>query len=47
MSNFLRYVKYAALPLLLLVPAGAQEQGISKQQADEILNELRQDPPVA
>jgi len=37
-----RYAKWAALPLMLLVPAGAQEQGITRQQADEILNELRQ-----
>src|SRR6266704_1199611 len=42
MSNFLRYAKFAALPLVLWLPLGAQEQGISRQQADEILNELRQ-----
>jgi protein-disulfide isomerase len=42
MSNFFRYTKLAALPLLLILPLGAQEQGISRQQAEEILNELRQ-----
>ncbi|HLK67629.1 MAG TPA: thioredoxin domain-containing protein [Bryobacteraceae bacterium] len=42
MSVFFRYVKYAAMPLFLLLPLSAQEQGITRQQADEILNELRQ-----
>jgi protein-disulfide isomerase len=42
MSNFFRYTKFAALPLLFILPLGAQEQGISRQQAEEILNELRQ-----
>ncbi len=42
MSDFFRYAKFAALPLLLWMPLGAQEPGITRQQADEILNELRQ-----
>jgi protein-disulfide isomerase len=42
MSNFFQYTKYLALPLALLMPAVAQDQGISRAQADEILNELRQ-----
>jgi protein-disulfide isomerase len=42
MSSFFRYAKFAALPLVLWLPLGAQDQGISRQQADEILNELRQ-----
>ena len=42
MTPFFRYLKLAALPLVLLIPASAQEPGITRQQADEILNELRQ-----
>ena len=44
MKRFFRYAGWAALPLMLALPAGAQqqEQGITRQQADEILNELRQ-----
>src|SRR5215813_13611341 len=42
MSNFFRYARFAAVPLFLLLPLSAQEQGITRQQADEILNELRQ-----
>jgi protein-disulfide isomerase len=42
MSNFFHYAKFAALPLVLLLPLAAQEQGITRQQADQILNELRQ-----
>jgi len=42
MSHFFRYARFAALPLVLCLPLGAQEQGITRQQADEILNELRQ-----
>ena len=46
MKKFLRYASFAALPLALLLPLGAQdagkEQGITRQQADQILNELRQ-----
>src|ERR1017187_2441884 len=48
MRQFFRYARFAtfplaaALPLALLLPLGAQDQGITRQQADEILNELRQ-----
>lgn len=42
MKSFFQYTKLAALPLALLLPLGAQEQGITRQQADQILNELRQ-----
>ncbi len=42
MKNFLRYARLAAAPLLLALPLAAQEPGITRQQADEILNELRQ-----
>ena len=46
MKKFLRYAKLAALPLALLLPLGAQDAakdaGITRQQADQILNELRQ-----
>ena len=42
MASFLRYARFAALPLVLWLPLGAQESGITRQQADEILNELRQ-----
>ena len=42
MKTFLRYTKWAALPLALLLPLGAAEPGITRKQADEILNELRQ-----
>ncbi len=48
MNRFYRYARLAALPLALLTPLGAKDakdakdQGITKQQADEILNELRQ-----
>jgi protein-disulfide isomerase len=42
MRNGTRYFR-AALPLLFLLPLGAQQtEGITRQQADEILNELRQ-----
>jgi protein-disulfide isomerase len=42
MRNF-RYLRAAVLPLVLLLPLGAQQaDGISRQQADEILSELRQ-----
>ncbi len=36
------YVKWAALPLIALLPLAAAEPGITRKQADEILNELRQ-----
>jgi protein-disulfide isomerase len=49
MKNCLRYARLAALPLLLLLPLGAQDSrkskkdtGITSQQADQILDELRQ-----
>jgi len=34
--------KWAALPLVLLLPLGAADKGITHEQADEILKELRQ-----
>jgi protein-disulfide isomerase len=46
MKKFLRYASFAALPLALLLPLGApgatKDQGITREQADQILNELRQ-----
>jgi protein-disulfide isomerase len=44
MKTFYRYGKLAVLPLLVLLPLGAQQggAGITHDQADEILNELRQ-----
>ena len=46
MKEFLRYASFAALPLAFLLPLGAQgatkDQGITREQADQILNELRQ-----
>src|SRR5580658_7678369 len=42
MSKLFEYAKYVALPLVLLMPLAAQDQGITRQQADQILNELRQ-----
>jgi protein-disulfide isomerase len=42
MKNHFRYAKLAALPLVWMLPLGAQEPGITRQQADEIINELRQ-----
>ena len=42
MNQYFRYVKFTALALAVLLPLGAQEQGITRQQADQILNELRQ-----
>src|SRR6266699_53853 len=39
----LRYVRIAVLPFAMLLPLAAQQNdGISRQQADDILNELRQ-----
>src|SRR6266446_2495839 len=39
----LRYVRIAVLPFAMLLPLAAQpNDGISRQQADDILNELRQ-----
>jgi protein-disulfide isomerase len=49
MSHFFRYAKFAALPLVLLLPAGAQDSkkskkdsAITSEQAGQILDELRQ-----
>jgi len=42
MKNHFRYAKLAVLPLVWMLPLGAQEPGITRQQADEIINELRQ-----
>ena len=43
--NLLRHTKWAALPLVVLLPMlplAAADKGISHEQADEILKELRQ-----
>src|SRR5215469_3509403 len=48
MKSFSRYTTWAALPMAVLLLAGPslaakdKEEGITKQRADEILNELRQ-----
>jgi protein-disulfide isomerase len=42
MIKLFEFARYIALPLALLMPAAAQDQGITRQQADQILNELRQ-----
>jgi protein-disulfide isomerase len=50
MKQFFRYARYLAVPLALALPAGAQmmagelrkEEGITRQQAEDILGELRQ-----
>jgi protein-disulfide isomerase len=42
MQTVLRYALHALVPMALLLPLGAQDTGITKQQADEIINELRQ-----
>jgi protein-disulfide isomerase len=47
MKMHFRYARWAALPLALLLPLAAQEKpaapndGITRQQAEEIINELR------
>ena len=41
MNRFFRYAKWGMLPLLV-IPKGARSKGITRQQADDILNELRQ-----
>jgi len=47
MKTYFRFARLAALPLALLLPLGAQQKaaqpndGISRQQAEEIINELR------
>ena len=42
MTGWMRYGTWALLPLIMLLPLGAADKSITKQQADEILNELRQ-----
>jgi protein-disulfide isomerase len=48
MKQFYRYARWAALALALLLPLGAQDKkqssnvGITREQADQILDELRQ-----
>jgi protein-disulfide isomerase len=47
MRQFYRYARWAALPLALLLPLVAQDKksandGITREQADQILDELRQ-----
>jgi protein-disulfide isomerase len=49
MRDFFRYARFAALPLVLLLPLAAQntkkngkKDGISSEQAEQILDELRQ-----
>ncbi|MBV8906908.1 MAG: DsbA family protein [Acidobacteriia bacterium] len=48
MKKIFGYANWAVLPLLVLLPFGSpihakdKDEGITKQQADEILNELRQ-----
>jgi protein-disulfide isomerase len=43
MKTFFQYARLAAVPLVLMFPLAAQQEpGITRQQADEILNELRQ-----
>ena len=41
MKHFFGYMKWA-LPVVLLLPLGAADKGITREQADEILKELRQ-----
>jgi len=50
MNRFFRHAKFAALPLVLLLPLGAQsskkdakkDSGITSEQAEQILDELRE-----
>ena len=42
MKQSFRYAKWLALPLALLLPLGAAEPGITRKQADQILDELKQ-----
>jgi len=42
MKNKFRYVAWLALPAVLLLPLGAAEPGITRKQADQILDELKQ-----
>ena len=41
MTKLFEYAKFAAL-VAVAMPLCAQDQGITRQQADQILNELRQ-----
>ena len=42
MKNIFRYAKWTVLPLIAFLPlSAAKEEGITRQQADEILKELR------
>jgi protein-disulfide isomerase len=42
MKTWIRYTRWTALSLLLLTPLSAADKGITKQQADDILKELKQ-----
>ena len=42
MKQHFRHAKWLALPLALLLPLGAAEPGITRKQADQILDELKQ-----
>jgi protein-disulfide isomerase len=42
MRTILKYAKFVIPPLALLAPLGAGEQDITREQADAIVNELRQ-----
>jgi protein-disulfide isomerase len=42
MQKVLRYAFHALIPMALLLPLSAQDSGITKQQADEIIKELRE-----
>ena len=42
MTIWTRWTKCTVLSLAMLLPLGAADKGITKQQADEILNELKQ-----
>ena len=42
MTKWIRYGKWTVLPLAFLLPLAAADKGITRQQADEILDELRQ-----
>lgn len=42
MKLWTRIARWTVLPLAILLPLGAADKGISREQADEILKELRQ-----
>ena len=42
MKNWMRLSKWTALSLAVFLPLSAADKGITRQQADEILNELKQ-----